>query len=505
MHLSTLLSMAADGFGDRIAIGSKNGGLTYNELEDRSARAARWLNDQLIDDTPPATAVLVDTNSEAVPILLFGSARANVPFAPLNYRLSDDRLQSLLDRTAPSIAVVADDVRARVGEIDGVKFVETHDFLVSSKSWEPTTSNEALDPDQIAVLLFTSGTTGDPKAAVLRHHHLASYVISTVDFMGADKGEATLVSVPPYHIAGISSILSSTFAGRRIAYLESFTADAWIDTARKESITHAMVVPTMLGRILDSLEKDDEPLPHLRHLSYGGGRMPVAVIERAMALLPRVGFVNAYGLTETSSTISVLSHADHVEAFKSDDPLIRQRLGSVGRPLPGVDLTIRDTEGSALEPGAEGEVWVRGEQIAGEYLDSPGSHGTNWFATRDGGFLDDEGFLYLTGRLDDVIVRGAENISPVEVEDVLAEHPAVAQVAVVGIPHVDWGEQVVAAVVLREGASASEAELQASVREKLRSSRTPEHIQFRPDLPYNETGKLLRRVLRSELSTYFGR
>jgi acyl-CoA synthetase (AMP-forming)/AMP-acid ligase II len=151
-------------------------------------------------------------------------------------------------------------------------------------------------------------------------------------------------------------------------YLEAFTPEGWVATARDEAITHAMVVPTMLGRILDVLERDGGRLPALRHLSYGGGRMPTPVVERALALLPHVAFVNAYGLTETSSTISVLGPDDHRTAVSSDDPRVRARLGSVGRPLPGLEVTVRDAGGEEVPPGEQGEVWVRGDQVAGEYL-----------------------------------------------------------------------------------------------------------------------------------------
>jgi fatty-acyl-CoA synthase len=170
-------------------------------------------------------------------------------------------------------------------------------------------------------------------------------------------------------------------------------------------------------------------------------------------------------------------------------------------PPPTLDVEIGDEDGQPVGTGQQGEIYVRGEQVAGEYLGRKDSTEAGWFPTRDAGFLDDAGFLFLSGRLDDVIVRGAENLSPGEIEDVLVAHPAVADVAVVGVPDVEWGEKPVAVVVLAEGASATEAELQDWVRARLRSSKTPEHVEFRDSLPYNETGKLVRRVLKAELAT----
>ena len=202
--------------------------------------------------------------------------------------------------------------------------------------------------------------------------------------------------------------------------------------------------------------------------------------------------MNAYGLTETSSTIAVLGPDDHRAAFASDDPAVRARLGSVGRPLPGVELSIREPEGEPGRRGEVGEIWVRGEQVSGEYLGVGGAAVEDgWFNTRDGGGVDDEGYLFVQGRLDDVIVRGGENLSPGEIEAVLVEHPGRAEAAVVGIPDVEWGERVVAAVVLEPDVEAGEDELRDHVRACLRSARTPERIEFRDELPFNETGKLL--------------
>jgi acyl-CoA synthetase (AMP-forming)/AMP-acid ligase II len=240
-------------------------------------------------------------------------------------------------------------------------------------------------------------------------------------------------------------------------------------------------------------------VPQLRAIAYGGGKMPLPLIERAMALLPGVDWTNAYGLTEASSTICLLDPVDHRTAAASHDPRVRKRLESVGKPIGGVELEIRDEHGKPLGPEQPGHVYVRGAQVSGEYL-GVGSllDEAGWFPTRDRGYLDAFGYLYLDGRADDVIVRGGENISPGEIEEVLLQHPAVADVAVVAIPDEQWGESVGAAVVLKESARASAEELQDWVKRRLRSSRVPAAVLFRNDLPYNEMGKLLRRVIKQE-------
>jgi acyl-CoA synthetase (AMP-forming)/AMP-acid ligase II len=489
MHVGMVIEMASESLADRVALGPLDGGITFGELGARARRAGTWLR-----SAPGDRVVLVDENSPAVPLGLFGAAVAGKPFVPLNYRLADDRLRAVLERTSPATVVAGPGVAERIEGVGGLTVVERAGFLAvtEDETVEPT-DGWGCDPDGTAVLLFTSGTTGEPKAAVLRHRHLAAYLIGSVEFGSAGPDEAAIVSVPPYHVAAVSSVLSTTYAGRRVVQLERFEPEAWVDAVRRESVTHAMVVPTMLRRILEVVERDGAGLPSLRSLAYGGGPMPRPVVERAMALLPDLDLVNAYGLTETSSTVAVLGPDDHRAAFASEDPGVRARLGSVGRPLPGVEVQVRD----------DGAIWVRGEQVSGEYEGDAAGGGDGWFDTRDAGHLDDEGFLFVHGRLDDVIVRGGENLSPGEIEAVLLDHPAVAEAAAVGIPHEEWGEQVVAAVVLRPGASVGEDELRAHVQDRLRSARTPERIAFCEALPYNETGKLLRRVLRDDLSARF--
>jgi acyl-CoA synthetase (AMP-forming)/AMP-acid ligase II len=229
--------------------------------------------------------------------------------------------------------------------------------------------------------------------------------------------------------------------------------------------------------------------------------MPLSVIEKAMQLVPDTNFSNAYGLTETSSTVTLLGPDDHREAAASSDEAVRRRLVSVGQALPGVELEIRDEEGRLLGPNQRGEIYVRGEQVSGEYEDRGSvTDKDGWFPTRDAGSLDDAGYLFLEGRADDVIVRGGENLSPGEIEDVLLTHHAVADAAVVGIPDDQWGEGVAAAVVAKPGAEIVVGELQAYVKEHMRSSRVPQIVAVWDELPYNETGKLLRRVVKAKLS-----
>ncbi|ODU06860.1 MAG: AMP-dependent synthetase [Pseudonocardia sp. SCN 72-86] len=487
MNPQVLLEMVAGAAADRRAVGSLSFGDLLAEVEAVAGGLA---------GLGVSHVGFVDEYSESLPVLFYAAQRAGLPFVPLNYRLADDALREALARIAPAVVVVGEQQRARCAGVPGIT-------LLSADELPRAAAPDTVDGD-VSVLLFTSGTSGEPKAAVLRPQHLSSYVLSTVEFLGAGEDEAQLVAVPPYHIAGISTVLTSLYAGRRIVVLPSFTAQAWVDRVAAESVTHAMVVPTMLGRILDVLVERGESLPSLRHLSYGGGRMPAPVVERALRLLPHVDLVNAYGLTETSSTIAVLGPQDHRDAVAADDPAVRARLGSVGKPLPTVEIEIRDEAGHALPAGEAGEIVVRGEQVSGEYLSHTAVDADGWFPTRDRGHLDADGYLFLDGRADDVIVRGGENLSPGEIEDVLLAHPSVADVIVLGMPDVEWGEVPVAAVVptgLVLDEPLFETELRAFVRKRLRSAKTPARVHVRDTLPHTDTGKPLRRVLRAELNT----
>jgi long-chain acyl-CoA synthetase len=400
----------------------------------------------------------------AAPVALFGAAYAQRPYAPLNYRLTGPEIAALIERVKP-LYLVSPAEYAVTG--DGITGIAPQDFLALNPPSELLAGSE--EPRDVAVQLFTSGTTGQPKAAILRHGNLTAYILGTVEFGAAEEDEATLVSVPPYHIAGISAVLTSTYAGRRMVLLGNFEPGRWLELAAAERVTNAFLVPTMLARIVEHLDtqRSRPNLPSLRAIAYGGGKMPLSVMERAMALFPRVDFTNAYGLTETSSTICLLDPDDHRAAAASKDPAIRRR----------------------------------GEQVSGEYLGS-GSQldEEGWFPTRDRGLLDEGGYLFLDGRADDVIVRGGENISPGEIEDALIAHPAVSEAAVVAVPDEEWGEGVGAAIVLKPGATVTTGELQLWVRARLRSSRVPTMIRFRKALPYNELGKLLRRVVKQDFA-----
>ena len=477
-----ILEMAADALGDRLAVGTRSDGLTYEQLR----TAARAVAVRIAEEHAHVdTLALMEPLSPLVPAALFGAAWAGVSYAPINFRLPDDQVQELLTRLEP--------------------------VVVAGPHWLDTSSTATLDfdpaPERPAVLLFTSGTSAAPKAALLRHDQLLSYAFNTLEFGSASDDEAAIVSVPPFHIAGVAAILSSTYVGRRIVPLPRFTAEDWVRTVRDEGVTHATVVPTMMARIVHVMEDDpDLRVPTLRNLAYGGARMHRSVLERALHLMPETDFVNAYGLTETSSTVALLGPDDHRLGLYSDDPLFRNRLESVGRPVPGIEIRIADDHGNALDADVPGEILIRGDQVSGAYVGTESKvDAEGWLHTGDRGWLDVEGYLFCEGRADDTIIRGGENIGPAEVEDALLQHDAIASAAVVGLPDEEWGEKVASLITLRAGVQEIDVEhVKEWVRARIGSLKTPEIVELTDELPQTATGKVLRREVRDELLAKFG-
>ena len=288
MNIHLILQMASEAMGHREALVCGDKRLTFEELGEMTKTVAGNI------EAGEKLAFLAEADP-SFPAALFGAALAGTQFVPLNYRLSKEQLDAQMKRITPSKLITTETV-----SVEGIECVSSN-AIVSGAPLQA----EAPDEDgAVAVELFTSGTTGEPKSAILRHSNLMAYIFGTVEFMSAEEDEAALLTVPPYHIAGIAAVLSSTYAGRRMVQLPNFTPDSWIALAQKENVTNAFLVPTMLQRIVDHAG-DSLALPALRNVAYGGGKMPRSTIETAMKLLPHVNFTNAYGLTETLSLIHI--------------------------------------------------------------------------------------------------------------------------------------------------------------------------------------------------------
>jgi acyl-CoA synthetase (AMP-forming)/AMP-acid ligase II len=480
MNITMVLEMAASA-GDRAVATAHSRSLSAPQVLGLARGAAQRFRQH-------SAVLYLGANHLAYPVALFGAALAGVPFIPVNYRLGDRQMEVILGRHPGALVL-------RPGDLDGLL------GLPEAGSQDAVSQGLAEVPEQdqdaVAVVLYTSGTTAEPKAAMLRHRHLITYVLNTQEFLSAEEQDASLVAVPPYHVAGLMNLLTNLYSGRRVVYLDAFDAAAWLETVRQEQVTHALVVPTMLARIVAEVPGEDADAPSLRSLAYGGARTPRTVVERALRVFPKTGFVNAYGLTETASSVAVLGPEDHRTALAASDPAGRDRLSSVGRALPGIEIQIRSEDDEPLGAGETGLVFVRGGQISGEYSGGSALDAEGWFATRDRGRMDADGYLFIEGRADDTIIRGGENIAPAEIEDVLLAHPGIVEAAVIGLPDPEWGQRIVAVLV----GSGDPAEIRQWVKDRLRSSKTPDAVVFRPELPRTDTGKLLRRTLLAELET----
>ncbi|HEY5097299.1 MAG TPA: AMP-binding protein, partial [Acidimicrobiales bacterium] len=341
MNIAMLLDLVADTLGDRVALTDGGESFSYDRLR-HLARAAGFE----LATAGAATLAYADVSSAAVPTALFGAAWAGASYAPLNFRLPAESLRSQVVRLESPSVVSSTELARELTDPPAVDRATWLERLRAGSAGTPPDEYQP-EPERAAVILFTSGSSGTPKAALLGHDNLLSYVMDTVEFAGAGEEEALVLAAPPFHIAGVAAVLSSVYSGRRLLPLAGFTPEGWLELARDQRATHAFVVPTMLARIVQCMESDPAlRVPTLRAISYGGARMAAPILERALELFPDVGFVNAYGLTETSSTIAVLGPDDHRLALSSDDPQIRRRLESVGLPLPGVEVAVVQESGA---------------------------------------------------------------------------------------------------------------------------------------------------------------
>jgi len=330
-------------------------------------------------------------------------------------------------------------------------------------------------PDAIAAILHTSGTTGAPKQVRIRQDRLASRVSVSSALLAAGPGSGYASGSPFYHIAGLGNLAVMIAVGATVVPFSRFSVEAWQGLGGY-GVTHAFLVPTTIERLLDA---GALAFPGLRVLQYGSAPIRAVTLSRAVAALPGVRFINMFGQTE-GSPIACLVQEDHDRALAGQPGL----LASVGRAAPGVELRLADADALGT-----GEVLAR----AG-HLFKPAEDG--WVHTGDLATIDSEGYVFLVGRLGDRIKRGGENVQPVEVEDVLREHPAVREVAVIGVPDQDLGQAVRAFVVLNSGVpEPSPDELRAFARRELAGFKVPTSWRFVPELPRNASGKILRRVL----------
>jgi len=520
MLISEFLDLSAMFVAERAAIAFEGERYSYAQLKERVDRLADSIS-RLGLGKGDRTAI-IEVNCNEYVEACFATVKAGGIFAPLNFRIREEELVYLVNKAEPKIlfvgsryAAMVNSVRPQLSSVKhfisiGGKYegMESYDELIASGSAEEKTYAEMNDEDT-AILMFTAGTTGFPKGVPQDHNAYSSYVLTNVDSPDMEAPPETNVLVMPlYHVAGMQALMAGIYGGRTIALMRQFDEKEWFETVQREKATRVMVVPTMLKRIVESPDFDKYDLSSVRVITYGAAACPYEVLRKTIERFPGRALINAFGGTETSSTIAALRAEDQVitgrESEAEREKKLKRLATSIGLPMDDVEIQVRDEKGQSLPAGKIGEIVVRSPRIMkGYWKDEKKTEEAftedGWYRTGDMGYIDEEGYIYLSGRGDDVIVRGGENIGPDEVESALYSHPKIEEAAVIGVKDIEWGQQVRAIVRLKKNEAATEQEIIDFCRPRLAGFKRPSSVIFvKEELPKTSTGKVLRRVLREQ-------
>src|ERR1700758_4316696 len=423
--------------------------------------------------------------------LLYACSMLGVIAVPLNTRLSTKEIDRVLEDASPHGIV-----RHSSLAVPGVQL-----------SWQQVIDEEPLpirsdpgpkifyDPEAVLALIYTSGTTGQPKGVMVTHGNVLADIHNFNYWMRYTEAGIYLHAAPIFHIADFPSMFAAPAFGARQIAIPKFSAQTFCETVEREQVTHTVLVPTMINLLTQFPNARKYDLSSLQVLAYGGSPMAPELVYRTRELLPKVKLIQVYGLSETGF-LTGLQDQEHTEA----------KLISCGRPCPGVDLLVTDASGKQVDPGQAGELIARGANVMRGYWNNPGETAKafrdGFFRTGDIGRQDTAGYFYILDRLKDMIVTGGENVYSGEVEAVISAHPAVREAAVFGIPDPQWGELVMACVVLKPGKSLSAQDLNAFCRQSLANYKIPRRVEvLEADLPKNASGKVLKRTLRERFWT----
>lgn len=479
---------------------------TFSSFESLTNRLASRFTD--LDIGEGARIVWLGRNSDAYFVALFAAMKVGAVVAPVGWRLAPAEIAAIIADAAPALVLLGPDAAsfAPLAEAHaaGAPMVWTEDGdgaptlaeLIADAADTPVLRKPR--PQDLAVQLYTSGTTGRPKGAMLTQGsfatHLGNMARAGVSWNRWSSDDVSYLSMPISHIGGTGWGIWGVFYGSHTIIERQFDIEAVFERIERDRVTKMFVVPAAMQMMVRHPRARQVDYSSIRTMNYGASPISPALLRECIEVFG-CGFTQMYGMTETIGTVVALPPEDHLD-FASP------RLRSAGLPLPGVELAILDVEGKALAAGEIGEVAIKSvAQMAG-YWRRPEEtaktiDGDGWLHTGDAGYLDADGYLFIHDRIKDMIVTGAENVYSVEVEAALADHPAVADVAVIGIPSETWGEEVAAFVVLRSGMAATPEELSAFARTRLAGFKVPRSFRFVAELPRNPSGKVLKKVLRA--------
>jgi long-chain acyl-CoA synthetase len=490
-NLATTLTQATARYPDRAAIRMDAHVMTYRDLDEASARAASWLLGRGI--TAGDRVCLMLPNTPEFAELYYGILRAGAIVVPMNPLLKSREVEYYLTDSQASLALIWHGVAGQAAE--GARragtdlvIIEPGELASTLAGCAPVTTIAERESSDTAVILYTSGTTGQPKGAELTHDNLFRNVeVTRTTLLNLRPEDVILGALPLFHSFGqVVGMGCAVASGACLTLLPRFDPGRALEIIKRDQVSVLPGVPTMYAAILHSAGGGAGDAASLRLCVSGGAAMPVELL-RAFEKEFGCMILEGYGLSETSPVAS-FNHPDR-----------RRKPGTIGQPISGVDMRVQADDGSPLPAGEIGEIAVRGHNVMKGYWRRPGetaevlSHG--WFRTGDLGLMDSDGYFSIVDRKKDMIIRGGLNVYPREVEEVLYEHPAVAEAAVIGVPDEMFGEEVAAVVTLKPGAAADPDELRQYVKGQLASYKYPRHVWIVAELPHGDTGKILKRAI----------